>query len=316
MNPTSVVIEALCAHLKDGYRSAFGDQKRRYPQTLCSAVRIALGHLSNTDALYHDVQHTLQVTLAAQEILRGLHIAKHIDPDYWLHFIVSVLFHDSGYVRGACSGDTHNSFVIDEAGNSVSPPRGASDAWLTPHHVERSKIFVSERVKDLPYIDVDRVTAAIEYTRFPVPEAAEYLATDTEQGLVRAADLIGQLGDPHYLRKINSLYQEFVETGTAQKYGYSSSADLADNYPGFFRNSVKPYIADALRYLELTPEGKQWIANLYGHVYAVEHDLPRLGPHRGPDAKPAAGPAGGARSVPLRAVSITRAGHGRSRGRC
>ena len=31
--------------------------------------------------------------------------------------------------------------------------------------------------------------------------------------LVRAADLIGQLGDPHYLRKANALYYEFEEIG-------------------------------------------------------------------------------------------------------
>ena len=30
---------------------------------------------------------------------------------------------------------------------------------------------------------------------------------------MRAADLIGQLGDPHYLRKANALYHEFEEVG-------------------------------------------------------------------------------------------------------
>jgi hypothetical protein len=30
---------------------------------------------------------------------------------------------------------------------------------------------------------------------------------------VRAADLIGQLADAPYLRRINALYYEFVETG-------------------------------------------------------------------------------------------------------
>ncbi|MEN8174877.1 MAG: metal-dependent phosphohydrolase [Pseudomonadota bacterium] len=315
MNPTSLVIEALCAHLETGYRATFGDLEPRYPHVMCGAVRIALGHLSNTDALYHDVQHTVQVTLAGQEILRGLHMAKHIDPEDWLHFIVSVLFHDSGYVRGACYGDTQNSFVIDAAGNTVTPPRGASDAWLTPYHVDRSKIFVRERGKDLPFVDVERVAAAIEHTRFPVPDVDDYQATDNEPGLVRAADLIGQLGDPLYLRKINNLYHEFVETGTAQQLGYDSSADLADDYPNFFWSSVRPYIGDALHYLQLTPEGKQWVANLYGHVFAVEHDQQRLGPHRGAEAVPAFGVAGGAHGAPVHEAAIVRAGIGRSRGR-
>jgi hypothetical protein len=43
---------------------------------------------------------------------------------------------------------------------------------------------------------------------------------------------------------------------------------------------VEPYLGDALRYLELTIEGKQWIANLYCHIFAVEHRRRRLGPQR------------------------------------
>ena len=49
--------------------------------------------------------------------------------------------------------------------------------------------------------------------------------------LVRAADLIGQLGDPHYLRKANALYYEFEEVGMNKQLGYTSPADLTDLYP-------------------------------------------------------------------------------------
>jgi hypothetical protein len=35
---------------------------------------------------------------------------------------------------------------------------------------------------------------------------------------------------------------------------------------------VAPYIRDGLRHLSVTQEGKQWIANLYAHVFTVEHD--------------------------------------------
>ena len=43
---------------------------------------------------------------------------------------------------------------------------------------------------------------------------------------------------------------------------------------------MRPYIDDGLRYLRMTQNGKQWIANLYSHVFAEEHDLPCLGPER------------------------------------
>jgi len=34
---------------------------------------------------------------------------------------------------------------------------------------------------------------------------------------------------------------------------------------------VRPYIGDALRYLQVTQEGQQWIANLYANVFSMEH---------------------------------------------
>jgi len=47
------------------------------------------------------------------------------------------------------------------------------------------------------------------------------------------ADLIGQLGDPHYLRKANALYHEFEEVGMNKQLGYASPADLTALYPQF-----------------------------------------------------------------------------------
>jgi hypothetical protein len=34
---------------------------------------------------------------------------------------------------------------------------------------------------------------------------------------------------------------------------------------------VSPYIGDAIKYLSLTQDGKQWVAGLYSHVFAVEN---------------------------------------------
>jgi hypothetical protein len=36
--------------------------------------------------------------------------------------------------------------------------------------------------------------------RFPVPDDVDHAASDTEAAFVRAADLIGQLGDPLFPR--------------------------------------------------------------------------------------------------------------------
>jgi hypothetical protein len=218
------------------------------------------------------------VTLAAQDILCGRRLSVEVTPSDWLHMIVAALTHDLGYLRGICREDRPGRYVIDTKGNTVAPPRGSSDAFLAPYHVERSKIAVRERLGSHEFIDAERVARAIELTRFPVPDDDDYAETDTEAGLVRAADLIGQLGDPLYLRKLNALFHEFAETGINERLGYRSPADVADRYPSFFWSKVEPYVRDGIRYLERTMEGRQWVAQLHSHVFAVEHKQRSMGP--------------------------------------
>jgi hypothetical protein len=68
--------------------------------------------------------------------------------------------------------------------------------------------------------------------------------------LLRAADLIGQLGDPHYLRKTNALYYEFEEIGLNRELGYESPADLVDKYPQLYWEKLSPYIPERHPLLE------------------------------------------------------------------
>jgi hypothetical protein len=62
--------------------------------------------------------------------------------------------------------------------------------------------------------------------------------------------------------------------------GYSSPADLTDLYPQFYWKSVSPHIQSAIRYLNLTSSGRQWVANLYSNVFRAERDLMLSGPQR------------------------------------
>ena len=164
------------------------------------------------------------------------------------------------------------------SGAKCLPPSGASDAALAPYHIERSKIVVKERFEGHPFIDAERLARAIELTRFPVPADEDHQETDTEAGLVRAADLIGQLADPFYLRKLNALFHEFGEIGVNAALGYSSPADIAESYPRFFWTRVEPFIGHALTCLALTVEGRQWTANLYCNVFEIEHRIRNMGP--------------------------------------
>ncbi|HZB90742.1 MAG TPA: hypothetical protein VE397_04820 [Stellaceae bacterium] len=281
LNPTEVLAEALGQHLADGYRKTFGEGEPEAAVGLYEAAHLIIERIGSSDALYHDAQHTMMVALVAQDILRGKRLEEPVSAADWYHFIIAALAHDIGYVRGICAGDTAKRFVIDDDGNSVVPPRGASDAFLTPYHVDRSKIAVRERFRSTPQVDAERIARAIEMTRFPIPDGATHAETNTEAGLLRAADLIGQLADPLYPSKLTALYYEFMEIGYLTQLGYHNPADLIQRYPNFFWNTVEPYLHPALRYLDHTIEGKQWIANLYSHVLTAEHDRMAAGPQPG-----------------------------------
>jgi hypothetical protein len=168
--------------------------------------------------------------------------------------------------------------VIDGKGGKTKLPRGASDAALKPYHVDRSKLFVMDRLSNHVLIDAARIARAIEFTRFPPVETDNQ---DKEDGmLLRAADLIGQLGDPHHLCKANALYYEFEEVGMNRQLGYTSPADLTDSYPQFFWNSISPHIQTAIQYLNVTSRGRQWMQGLYSNVFCAERGLALCGPQR------------------------------------
>jgi len=55
-------------------------------------------------------------------------------------------------------------------------------------------------------IDPGVVASYIAMTRFPVPDDEVHQGTGSFGGLIRAADLIGQLGDHNYLRKLPAVF--------------------------------------------------------------------------------------------------------------
>ena len=200
--------EALGSHLTEQMGRRFGSTDAGLIERVQSAARLAIDCIGDSDALYHNVEHTMLVTLVGFDILRGRQLLIETNASDFEHLIVACLFHDIGYVRGILSGDSADGFVIDAKGNKVTLPRGSSDAALMPYRVDRSKLFVWDRVSKIKWLDATRIANAIECTRHGADDS------DGEEGmLVRAANLIGQLGDPQYLRKANALYYEFEEVG-------------------------------------------------------------------------------------------------------
>jgi hypothetical protein len=280
MTIPAIAADELGKHLAGDFRRLFGSSHQDEAERLDGIARVALECLGKSDALYHNVEHTFLVTLVGRDIIRGRMLTERLEPEDYSHLIVACLLHDIGYVRGILKGDRNNQFVVDADGRTTTLERGASDAALARYHVDRSKIFVMERLGRSPTIDSERVARAIEFTRFPACRPAEESAEDPEGRLVQAADLIGQLGDPLYLKKANALFYEFEEIGLNRQLGYNSPADLVERYPDFYWTSVSPHLSEAISYLNVTAAGRQWIANLHSHVFCVEHAYTLMGPQR------------------------------------
>src|SRR5215472_17154263 len=204
-NPTAVVIDAFVDELRKGYLSTYTTLEPDYPGIIDYIGHMALELIANSDAPYHDLGHTICVTLVGQEVLRGKHLREGgVSPRDWLHFIIALLCHDIGYVRGICRNDKQGCYVTGKGKETVELEEGATDASLTPYHIERAKLFVRERFAKNRHNEGEA--------------ASEYPA------LLRASDLIGQLADPNYMRKISALFIEFEETGMNKKLGHNSAA--------------------------------------------------------------------------------------------
>ena len=89
-NATLIVIEAFIRELRTMYERTYGTMEPGYPGVISFVAQLALENIATSDAAYHDVNHTIMVTLVGQEILRGRHISVGgVTPRDWLHFIVS-----------------------------------------------------------------------------------------------------------------------------------------------------------------------------------------------------------------------------------
>jgi hypothetical protein len=85
------------AHL---YAREFDSADHHVEKIISHAARFSLETIDRSDAPYHDVDHTIFVTLAGQTILAGLHLSEStVTPKEWGHFTIALLFHDIGYKR-------------------------------------------------------------------------------------------------------------------------------------------------------------------------------------------------------------------------
>jgi hypothetical protein len=212
---------------------------------------------AGVDTLYHDRQHTLDVTLAMARLVAGYE--RQVDPPDRLTEqravlgVILALFHDIGYLRRP-----------DEA--------HLNGAEFTRTHVTRGGEFLREYLPKLGFADwVQTAVEIIHYTGYerPFSQIVTHDRRDTMLGhLLGTADMVAQLADRCYLEKCRDrLYPEFVLGGVAlsrrsgwTEVRYASGLDLLRQTPEFVATTRSTRLDGAFgaayRYLEVLFDGQ------------------------------------------------------------
>src|SRR5262249_52037860 len=67
----ALAAEALGSFLASDMKDRFGSSHARLAELIPFAARLALECIGNSDALYHNVEHTMLVTLVGHDIFKG-----------------------------------------------------------------------------------------------------------------------------------------------------------------------------------------------------------------------------------------------------
>ena len=174
INFPALLIENFVKELHDAYRQTYSALEPQFANIIEWTGRLALENIANSDALYHNLEHTILVTLVGQAILKGKHLSEGgVSPRDWLHVVMALLCHDIGYVKGVCGIDRRGEYATGVNNETVEISEDFTDAILTPYHVDRSQFFVRERFggqKLTNEVDAELIAAYIERTRFPIPD--------------------------------------------------------------------------------------------------------------------------------------------------
>jgi hypothetical protein len=210
------------------------------------------------DTVYHDRQHTLDMTLATARLLVGYERqargAACLGSERAAVGLVTALFHDSGYVRESADQSRRNG------------------AELTTTHVSRSARHLA---RCLPAVGLgawtEVATRVVHFTGYEVPFASIEVSDPRDRTvghLLGTADLIAQMSDRCYLEKCRDrLYPEFVLGGVALgrndagdvRVRYSSGLDLLRQTPAFYEQTKRERLDGAFegsyRYVEALYDG-------------------------------------------------------------
>ncbi|MGB8628232.1 MAG: metal-dependent phosphohydrolase, partial [Xanthobacteraceae bacterium] len=97
--------KALGSYLAEQLDRRFASTDPRLTKFIPHISKLALDCIGNSDALYHNVEHTMLVTQVGNEIMAGRARLMPTSANDYAHVIAACLLHDIGYVRGILKGD-------------------------------------------------------------------------------------------------------------------------------------------------------------------------------------------------------------------
>ena len=105
--------EALGSFLAADMKGRFEGSHARLTEIIPFVARLTLECIGNSDALFHNVEHTMLTTLAGHDIFKGRALLTASTPVDYANFIVACFTHDIGFVRGVIKGDGDDGLIVD-----------------------------------------------------------------------------------------------------------------------------------------------------------------------------------------------------------
>lgn len=170
------------------------------------------------DTDYHNLRHTQECLLEMARLIHGASLNGYSFSENDVNLgLISAITHDTGYIK-----------AMDEG--------GGTGGKFTLVHIDRSIKFMSTYLTQRGFTsrDVQFCKNCLKCTGLTVEiDKIKFLSYENELmgKILGTADLIGQMSDPFYLKKLPTLFKEFHEAGITL---YVDEFDLLEKTPGFW----------------------------------------------------------------------------------
>lgn len=256
---------------------AMGEGQGSFPlidRAVADVAKMFNGHWPGYQAIdmeYHDLDHTLQVTVCMSHLLKGWELTSE-KPVLGIRdrelAVLAALLHDTGFLKedGDDSGTGAKYTFVHEKRSCVFARRYLPGLGVTSSEIED---ICSAVMCTGPRNHIDNAS----FRRQEARQIALFLVT---------ADYLAQMSAADYLEKLPRLYMEFVEAFERggvppEERPYQNLRQLLEMTPGFWHTFVLPLLDSEANgvYHCLSPEGmpNPYLVAIEGNIAELERRL-------------------------------------------